>query len=83
MSFYNNIREVLSDIEDVNLYNYDETNIQDDPGAKKDVVSRRAKRVERVQNHSRTFMSLMVCGSANGDLLLPMVVHKAQNLYEI
>ncbi|KAJ8965226.1 hypothetical protein NQ314_004296 [Rhamnusium bicolor] len=35
MSFFNNIREVLRDVEDVNLYNYDETNIQDDPGAKK------------------------------------------------
>ncbi|KAJ8968448.1 hypothetical protein NQ314_002294 [Rhamnusium bicolor] len=82
MSSFNNIREVLSDVEDVNLYNYDETNIHDDPGVKKVVVPCRAKRVERVQNHSRTSMSLMVCESANGDLLPPMVVYKAQNLYE-
>ncbi|KAJ8970596.1 hypothetical protein NQ314_001130 [Rhamnusium bicolor] len=53
----------------------------DDPGAKKVVVPRRAKRVERVQNHSRTSMSRMVYGSANGGLLPPMmVVYKAQNL---
>ncbi|KAJ8967342.1 hypothetical protein NQ314_002947 [Rhamnusium bicolor] len=82
ISYFNNIREVLSDIDDENLYNYDEQYIQDDPGAKKAVVPRRAKRVEGVQNHTRTSMSLMVCGSANGDLLPPMVVYKAQNLYE-
>ncbi|KAJ8966501.1 hypothetical protein NQ314_003489 [Rhamnusium bicolor] len=82
MSFFNKIREVLSNVEDVNLYNYDETKIQDNPGAKKVVVLRRAKRVERVQNHSRTSMSLMVCESANGDLLPPMMAYKAQNLYK-
>lgn len=82
LNFFANINEALNDVEDFNIYNYDETNVTDDPGAKKVVVPRNTKRVERVQNHSRTSISIMVCGNAKGDLLPPMVVYKSGNLYE-
>ncbi|XP_018570038.1 jerky protein homolog-like [Anoplophora glabripennis] len=45
------------------------------------VVPRNTKRVERVQNHSRISISIMVCGNVKGDLLPPMV-YKSSNLYE-
>ncbi|KAJ8944189.1 hypothetical protein NQ318_016170 [Aromia moschata] len=64
------------------IYNYDETNITDDPGARKFIVPRNCKRVERVQNFSRTALTIMVRGIASGDLLPPMVVYKASNFYE-
>lgn len=80
--FFNNIKDQLQNALPQNVYNYDETNITDDPGAKKVLVPRGTKRVERVQEHSRTSISVMVCGSATGDLLPPMVVYKAQHLYE-
>lgn len=80
--FFENIRDILEYASPENVYNYDETNITDDPGSKKVLVPRGTKRVERVQEHSRTSISIMVCGSANGDLLPPMVVYKAQHLYE-
>lgn len=82
LNFFTNINEALNDADDFNIYNYDETNVTDDPGAKKVVVPRNTKRVERVQNHSRTSISIMVCGNAKGDLLPPMVVYKSGNLYE-
>ena len=38
--------------------------------------------MEIVQEHSKTNVSLMFCGSAAGELLPPHVVFRAQNLYE-
>ena len=35
-----------------------------------------------MQDHSKTFMSVMRCGSASEECLLPMVVYKAENLYK-
>ncbi|KAJ8913752.1 hypothetical protein NQ315_002432 [Exocentrus adspersus] len=66
--FFANINEV--DAQDFNIYNYDETNVTDDPGAKKMIVPRNTK------------ISIMVCGNATGDLLPPMVVYTSGNLYE-
>lgn len=82
IQFFENIKDALGDVDNKNLYNYDETNIADDPGAKKVIVPRNFRRVERVQNYSRSCVSIMVCGNAAGDLLPPMVVYKSSNLYE-
>ncbi|KAJ8956463.1 hypothetical protein NQ318_010777 [Aromia moschata] len=82
LKFFNNAEVALQDVKSINLYNYDETNVTDDPGAKKVIVPRNTKRVERVQEHSRASISIMVCGNANGDLLPPMVVYKALNINE-
>ena len=44
-------------------------------------VLRGTKRVERVMEHSKVAISLMLCISASGDILPPFVVYKAENLY--
>lgn len=80
--FFDNVKGVLNNCSPQNLYNYDETNVTDDPGSKKVLVPKGVRRVERVQSHSKQSISLMVCGNAAGDLLPPMVVYKAQNMYE-
>lgn len=80
MKFFANITPALLESSGDHIYNYDETNVTDDPGARKVIVPRNSKRVERVQNHSRTAISIMVCGSASGVLLPPMVVYKANNI---
>lgn len=79
---FKQLEPVLTDIEPSHVYNYDETNVTDEPGAKKVVVPRGMKRVERVQEHSKMTVSLMVCGSAAGKILPLFIVYKAQNLYE-
>lgn len=80
--FFKNIEPHLKNVLPSNIFNYDETNVTDDPGAKKVLVPRGRKRVERIKEHSRTSISLMICGNAEGQLLPPMVVYKSENLYE-
>lgn len=79
--FFTNIEPHLVNAPCRNIYNYDETNITDDPGSKRVLVPRGMKRVERIKEHSRTSVSMMMCGTADGKLLPPMVVYKSQNLY--
>ena len=64
------------------IFNFDETNLTNDPGKKKVVVPRGCGRVEVLQDHSKTSVSLMFCGSATGFFIPPMVVYKAGNLYK-
>lgn len=79
--FFSNI-EHLQHLQPTHVWNYDETNLTDDPGAKLVVVRRGTKRVENVCDHSKVAISLLVCGSASGELLPPYVVYKAKNVYQ-
>ena len=38
--------------------------------------------MENVKDHSKTSISVMWCGNAAGDCLPPMIVYKAQTIYE-
>ena len=79
--YFENLAKTLDEIPPENIYNYDETNLTDDPGAKKVIVCRGTARVKREIQHSKQSTSLMFCSNAIGEFLLPMVVYKAQNLY--
>ena len=79
---FENLVVELADIPRERIYNYDETNVTDDPGSKTVIVRRgHGHRVERKQDHSKQSTSVMFAGNAVGDYLPPMVVYKAQNLY--
>lgn len=78
--FLENIAPFFKECNGDHIYNYDEMNVTDDPGARKVNVPRNCKRVERVQNFSRANISIKVCESASGVLLPPMVVYKAGNV---
>ncbi|KAF0748682.1 jerky protein-like [Aphis craccivora] len=65
-----------------NIYNYDETNLTDNPGQKKVIVKRGSKYPERICNTSKVSISLMMCGNAAGQLLPPYVVYKAKGLWQ-
>jgi hypothetical protein len=77
--YFDELQESLKDVPADNIYNYDETNVTDDPGAKTVVCRRGLKRIERKIQHSKSAISIMYCGSAAGVFLPPMVVYKAQN----
>lgn len=82
-NYFDNLKDAINDLPASAIFNYDETiNITDDPGEKKVLVPIGTRRVERVQEHSKMAISLMCCGSADGDFLPPFVVYKAQNCYE-
>uniref|UniRef100_A0A915I3W4 DDE-1 domain-containing protein n=1 Tax=Romanomermis culicivorax TaxID=13658 RepID=A0A915I3W4_ROMCU len=71
----------IKDIAPENIYNYDETNVTDDPGKKKVIAKRGVKYVDYVQNASKAAISLMFCGSASGTMLPPYVVYRSTHLW--
>ena len=74
--YFDNLSVTLEGVAPGNLYNYDETNVTDDPGAKKVIVHRGIRRIERKIEHSKQSISVMFCGNAKGEFLPPMVVYK-------
>ena len=79
--FFDNLAPELKDVEEKNVWNYDETNLFDDPGNKRVVIKRGAKYPERVMNTSKSAISLMFCGNAAGETLPPYTVYKAEAMW--
>lgn len=79
--FFVNYTATAQDIPPANVYNYDETNLRDDPGAVKALFPRGYKYAEQVGDHSKSAYSIMFCGTAAGELLPPYVVYKGANTY--
>ena len=80
--YFDNLSVELAGIPPERLFNYDETNITDDPGSKTVIVRRgHGHRVECKLDHSKQSTSVMFASNAAGRYLSPMVVYKAQNLY--
>ena len=79
--YFNNLKKELDGVPPENIWNYDETNLTDDPGKKKAIMRRGTKYPERVVNHSKVAFSIMFCGNAEGDMMEPYTVYKAQNMY--
>ena len=80
--YFNNLEKELDGMLPDCIFNYDETNLSDDPGRKKCLMKRGTKYPERILNHSKACTSLMFCGSAAGQLLPMYVVYKAKNVYQ-
>lgn len=80
--YFDELGKSLENVPIQNIINYDETNLTDDPGRKKVLVRRGCKYPERVVNHSKGSISLMMAATANGDFLPPYVVYKASHLYD-
>ena len=58
-NYFNELELSLEGIPATHIFNYDETNITDDPGAKHVVVRRGRKRVERKTQHLKSLISVM------------------------
>ena len=80
--FFANLTCSLEGVEPGNIYNYDETNFTDDPNMSQCICRPGRRRHERIMEHSKMAFSVMFCGNAAGEHLPPMVVYKAQNMYE-
>lgn len=81
--YIDNLKEVVKDVPPENIWNLDETNLSDDPSRKKVICRRGVKYPERVCNFSKSSTSVMMCGSASGELLPPFVVYKALKMWDI
>lgn len=80
--FYDNLENTLKDLPSSNIFNYDESNLSDDPGKMRGVYRRGVKYPEKVMNHSKSCTTIMICGSADGTLLPPYVIYKSVHLYD-
>lgn len=79
--YFNNITDSIKNVPPENLWNYDETNLRDDPGTNKVICKRGVKYLERVMNSTKTCTSIMMCGNAVGEMLSPYVVYKSEHLW--
>jgi hypothetical protein len=80
-NFISKFEKSVEGVPPENIFNYDETNLRDDPGNQKCLFKKGTKYCERVINTSKQSTSVMFCGSAAGQLVPPMVAYRAQNLY--
>ncbi len=80
--FFDRVEKELEGVPPENIWNYDETNLTDDPGAKKAIFKRGVKYAEQIRNHSKSTISTMFCGNAAGDMVPPYIVFKAENLWK-
>lgn len=80
--YFDNLKISIDNVPPSNLFNYDETNMADDPGKKKWLYRRGKKYPENVVNHSKSAISIMFCGSATGVLLPPYVIYKSEHMWD-
>lgn len=81
-NYFDNLQREVTDIPASHIFNYDESNLSDDPGKKKCIYRRGIKYPEKVMNHSKSSTTVMICGSADGTLLPPYVIYKSLHLYD-
>jgi hypothetical protein len=81
-AYFENVKNAVSGVSPISIFNYDETCLADDPGENHMIVSRGTRRVERVCEQTKCTFSVMCCGNADGEFLPPMVVYMAQNVYD-
>jgi len=80
-NYFDHLERELDKLLPICIFNYDETNLSDDPGRKKALMKHGTKYPEHIINSTKSSTSIMVCGSAAGELLPINVVYKAENLY--
>jgi len=80
--YFNNLNTTLSNVLPSNIFNFDETNLSDDPGKKKYLFSRGIKYPERIINHSKSATSMMFCCSASGVLLPPYFIYRGECMWD-
>lgn len=80
-NFISNLEEELRNVPETHIWNFDETNITDNPGQAKVIVKKGCKYPEKIRNASKTSISLMFAGSAAGELLPPYVVYKSNHMW--
>jgi hypothetical protein len=81
-AFFERYEKTAAGIPPENIWNYDETNLRDNPGAQKAIFKRGVKYAEQVRDHSKTAISVMFCASGTGVVMPPYVVYKAMNIYD-
>lgn len=80
-SYFANLERTIENVPPTNLFNYDETNVGDDPGKSKKLFKRGTKYPEQVCNFTKSATTIMVCVSASGVLLPPYIIYRAEKMW--
>lgn len=80
--FFDNIGQSMSAIPAMNVVNYDETSVQDDPGKKKVICKKGRRHSDRILDSTKSAFSVMCSVSGDGSFLAPYTVYKAKHLYD-
>jgi len=75
--FFEHLGPNIDGIPATHIVNYDETNLQDDPGAELAFFGGGTKYCEQSRNSSKTAISVMFACTASGHMLPPMTVYKS------
>lgn len=82
-SFFTNLANEVKDVPPSHVWNFDETNVSDNPGSKRVIVKRGCKHPDMIKNSTKGMISLMFCGNAAGELAPVYVCYKSDVvLYE-
>ena len=68
-SFFDNFEKHAPNVPPQNVFNFDETNLTDNPKRKRVFVAQGTRRVKNVTDNSKASVSLMWCGSATGEMI--------------
>lgn len=79
--FFSNLEKEIAGVPPEQIWNYDETNLVDDPGNKKVITRRGCKYPEQIRNSSKACTSLMFCGNAAGNLAPLYINYKAEKIW--
>ena len=79
--YFTELAQSIDAVPPENIINYDETNLTDDPGRKRLIFKRGIRYPERVMNSTKTSTSLMLAGTAAGEILPVYVVYKSEHLW--
>lgn len=75
--YFANLEREVEGVFPSHIFNYDETNLRDDPGAEQCLFKKGIRYPEQVKDHSKTAFSVMFCCAGSGELLPPMTVYKS------
>lgn len=81
--YFDELEKTLQGVSPEAIINFDETCLADDPGRRKLVFKRGCKYPERVMNETKSNTSVMFAATADGTLLPPYIIYKAQHLYDL
>lgn len=79
--YFKNLECSLQNVPPSHLQNYDETNLSDDPGSSKTIFKKGTMHPEVILNSSKSSVSIMFAGTADGKCLPPYVVYTPEHLW--
>lgn len=79
--FIENVCRETENVPPENIYNYDETNLCDDPGRKTVICRRGTKYPETIINATKVSFTVMFCGNAAGEAIPPFIIYKSEHLW--